>query len=83
MIKFIRDIIFGEPVLSITIVSLVLTAWLGALSQLGEVVPLWIAIAAPASVLLGGFYAKANTTADNVHVHPPERGDHEAYDEEE
>lgn len=83
MIKFVKDVIFGEPLVSITIVSLVFTAWLGALSQLGDPVPLWLAIAAPASVLLGGFYAKANTTADNDHVHPPERGDHEAYDEEE
>ena len=72
MIKFIKDLIFGEPVVAITIVSLVLTAWLGALSQLGDVVPLWIAIAAPASIALGGFYAQINTTADNTHVHAEE-----------
>ncbi len=79
MIKFLKDIIFGEPVVAITIISLVLTAWLGALSQLAEPVPLWLAIAAPASVLLGGFYAKAVTTPDNPHVHPAEEpGDHEA-----
>ncbi len=72
MIKFVRDLIFGEPVVAITIISLVFTAALGALSQLDEAVPLWLAIAAPASVLLGGFYTQLNTTADNAHVHAAE-----------
>ena len=81
MIKFIKDVIFGEPVVSITIVSLVLTSWLAALTQLDEFVPLWLAIAAPAAIALGGFYAKVVTIPDNPHVHPVE--DHEADDEEE
>ena len=72
MIKFIKDIVFGEPVVVITIVSLVLTSWLAALTQLGDVVPLWLAIAAPAMIALGGFYAQINTTADNTHVHAAE-----------
>lgn len=59
MIKFIKDIVFGEPVISITIVSLMLTSWLSALTQLGESVPLWLAIAAPAFIALGGFYQRA------------------------
>ena len=69
MIKFIKDFVFGEPVVAITILSLVLTSWLAALTQLGDVVPLWLAIAAPAMIALGGFYAQINTTADNFHVH--------------
>ncbi len=72
MLKFMKDVIFGEPVVAITIVSLVFTAWLGALSQIGDPVPLWLAIAAPSSVLLGGFYAKSNTSPDNNHVHAEE-----------
>ncbi len=83
MIKFVKDVVFGEPIISITIISLVLTSWLSALTQLDEFVPLWLAIAAPAAIALGGFYAKVVTTPDNVHVHPSERGDHEAGDEEE
>ena len=70
MIKFVKDIIFGEPVVAITIISFVLTSWLAALTQLGEPIPLGLAIAAPSSIALGGFYAKINTTADNAHVHP-------------
>ena len=68
MIKFIKDVVFGEPVVSITVVSLVLTSWLAALTQLGEVVPIWLAIAAPATIALGGFYQRAVTTPDNSHV---------------
>jgi len=83
MIKFLKDIVFGEPVVSITILSLVLTSWLAALTQLDEIVPLWLAVAAPAMIALGGFYAKVNTTPDNAHVHPEDRGDHEAVEEEE
>ncbi len=77
MIKFVRDIVFGEPLVSITIVSLVLTAWLGAVSQLDDPVPLWLAIAAPASVLLGGFYAKLNTTDNGAHIHEEEEEEEE------
>jgi len=69
MLKFVKDIIFGEPVVAITILSFVLTSWLAALTQLGEEIPLWLAIAAPAMIALGGFYAQINTTADNAHVH--------------
>ncbi len=72
MLKFIKDVVFGEPVVAITIVSLVLTSWLAALTQLDEFVPLWLAIAAPAAIALGGFYQRAVTTPDNPHVHPPE-----------
>lgn len=68
MIKFLKDLIFGEPVVAIAIVSLVLTSWLAALTQLGDVVPLWLAIAAPASIALGGLYQRANTTPDNPYV---------------
>lgn len=79
MIKFIKDVIFGEPVVSITIVSLVLTSWLAALTQLDEFVPLWLAIAAPAFIALGGFYQRATTTPDNPHSHP---ANSENYDDE-
>lgn len=75
MIRFFKDIIFGEPVLSITVISLVLTSWLSALTQVGEAVPLWLAIAAPSAIALGGFYAKAVST--------PTRPDLQGADEEE
>ena len=81
MIKFIKDIIFGEPVVSITILSLVLTSWLAALTQLGEIVPLWLAIAAPAMIALGGFYQRAVTEPTRPDI--IERGAHEADEEEE
>ncbi len=68
MLKFVKDVVFGEPVVAITIVSLVLTSWLAALTQLGELVPLWLAIAAPATIALGGFYQRAVTTPDNTYV---------------
>ncbi len=79
MVKFIKDVIFGEPVVSITIVSLVLTSWLAALTQLDEFVPLWLAIAAPAAIALGGFYGRAvtePTRPDQVdHTHDDEDGE--------
>ena len=56
MFKVIKDLLFGEPSVSLTIVSLVLTAWLAALTQTEVVVPLWLAIASPASIALSGFY---------------------------
>lgn len=62
MIKLIKDVIFGEPVVSITIISLVLTSWLAALTQLEEFVPLWLAVAAPAFIALGGVYQRAVTS---------------------
>ncbi len=80
MIKFIKDVIFGEPIVSITILSLVLTAWLAALTQLGDVVPLWLAIAAPATIALGGFYQRAVTEPTRPDLnhdhddHPDPRG---------
>ncbi len=72
MFKFVRDIVFGEPILSITIVSLVLASWLAALTQLGEAVPLWLAIATPASIALGGFYQRAVTEPTRPDIKPEE-----------
>ncbi len=76
MLKFIKDIVFGEPVVSITILSLVLTSWLSALTQLDEFVPLWLAIAAPAMIALGGFYQRAVTSP--TRPDQPSEGKHEA-----
>ncbi len=56
MIKLIKDLLFGEPSVSLTIISLVLTAWLAALTQTDLEVPVWLAIASPASIALSGFY---------------------------
>ena len=78
MIKFLKDVIFGEPIVSITILSLVLTAWLAALTQLDEFVPLWLAIAAPAAIALGGFYQRAVTEP----TRPDRRNhDHDEFDD--
>ncbi len=77
MIKFLKDLIFGEPVVSITIVSLVLTSWLAAMTQTNVVVPLWLAIAAPSFIALGGFYQRVNTTADNAYVADRDNHDHD------
>lgn len=79
MFKFIRDVVFGEPIVSISIVSLVLTAWLAALTQLGDPVPLWLAISAPSSIAVGGLYGRAvtNPTRPDLADDPP-TGRHEA-----
>ena len=83
MFKFIRDVIFGEPIVSITILSLVLTAWLAALTQLGDPVPLWLAIAAPSTIAIGGFYGRAVTEPTRPDIKDePEPGRHEAEDAE-
>lgn len=68
MIKFVKDLIFGEPVVSVTLISLVLTSWLGAMTQMDQAVPLWLAVAAPASVLIGGFYARKVSSPNNEWV---------------
>ncbi len=75
MLKFIKDVLFGEPIVSIVIVSLVLTSWLAALTQIGEAVPLWLAIAAPATIAIGGFYQRAVT--EPTRPDQPSEGRHE------
>lgn len=56
MLKVIKDLLFGDPSVSLTIVSLILTAWLAALTQTEAVIPLWLAIASPSSIAVSGFY---------------------------
>lgn len=68
MIKLVKDLLFGEPVVAVTLVGFVLAAWVAALTQTDIDVPLWLAIASPASVAIGGFYVRANMTADNAYV---------------
>lgn len=63
MFRFIRDLFLGEPVVFVTLIQLVLTAWLGALAATGAEVDLWLAIAAPASIAVGGFYTQRATTS--------------------
>lgn len=58
MIKFIKDLFLGEPVVSTALISLGLTSWMAALTQMTEPVPLWLAIAAPASAAFAGFYGR-------------------------
>ncbi len=65
MWKFIKDLFLGEPVVFVTIIQLVLTAWLAALAATGADVPLWLAVAAPASIAVGGFYARKNSDPTN------------------
>ncbi len=58
MIQFLKDLVTGEPVVFVTLIQLILTAWLGALAAIGAEIPLWLAIASPASIAIGGFYAR-------------------------
>ncbi len=62
MWKFVKDLFLGEPVVFVTIIQLVLTAWLAALAATGADVPLWLAVAAPSSIAIGGFYARQSSS---------------------
>jgi len=66
MFKFMKDLFFGEPVAFVTIIQLVLTAWLAALAATGADVPLWLAVASPSSIAVGGFYARRNSEPNNI-----------------
>ncbi len=64
MIKVLKDLV-TEPIVFVTLIQLVLTAWLGALAGAGQEVPLWLAIASPASIAIGGFYARQTSKSLN------------------
>ena len=68
MIKLVKDLIFGEPVVAVTLVGFVLAAWVAALTQTDLDVPLWLAIASPAVIAIGGFYMRANSNPANAYV---------------
>jgi hypothetical protein len=75
MIRFVKDLLLGEPVFFTGIVSTALTAWMGALVASGELVPLWLAIATPIWVALGAWYARSvstpNVSVETVAATPP------------
>lgn len=62
MIQFIKRLIFGEPALFVGIVGTALSAWVAALTTMGEVVPLWLAIGTPVWVAAGAFFTRQNVT---------------------
>ncbi len=76
MIKLLKDIVLGEPVVAVTLIGFVLAAWVAALTQTDVQVPLWLAIASPASIAIGGFYMRANSAPDNAYVAGRDAGDH-------
>lgn len=58
MIQFVKDFLLGEPAVALGIVSTGLAAWVAALIGMGEVVPLWLAIAAPVASAVGAGYTR-------------------------
>lgn len=65
MWKFIKALILGEPALFVGVVGAALTAWVAALSQMGEAVPLWLAITAPVWVAAGAVFTRQNSQPTN------------------
>jgi hypothetical protein len=61
MVRFFKDLFLGEPVVSTALISLGLTSTLATFSQMGEPVPLWLAVAAPAAAAFAGFYGRSKS----------------------
>jgi hypothetical protein len=62
MVKFLKDVFLGEPVVSTALISLGFTSWLAALTQYGEPVPMWLAIAAPMAAAFAGYYGRKKSS---------------------
>lgn len=62
MIKFLKDLLSGEPAMFTGLVSTVLTAWNATLIAQGTLPPVWLAVATPVWVALAAFYTRAKVT---------------------
>jgi hypothetical protein len=59
MIQFVKDLLHGEPVMFVGMLSTGLSAWSGALVALDMDVPLWLAIGTPIWIAVSGFYSRS------------------------
>lgn len=58
MIKFLKDLFAGEPVMFTGLVSTGLTSWSAALVAQGQLPPVWLAVGTPVWVAVAAFYAR-------------------------
>lgn len=62
MIRFIKDLINGEPALFVGVVGTAGSAAVSTLATLDMGVPLWLAVGVPVWIAAGSFYTRNRVT---------------------
>ncbi len=83
MLRFIRDLVLGEPALALGLVATALGSWLAVLVAGGGAVPLWLAVATPVASAVAAVYTRQVSVPSAKlpeldHTHEDETGAHEA-----
>lgn len=58
MIKFVRELVHGEPAMFVGIVGTALAAALGVV----DTPPMWLVVATPVWIAVGAFYTRSKVT---------------------
>jgi hypothetical protein len=59
MLKFIRDLLNGEPVMFVGMISVAVTTTQAVLTGMGHSEPLWASVLVPVWVAISAFYTRS------------------------